>query len=463
MERTIVANFDTRRDAETASSISSRNTASSAPTSHSRARQGEHGRCPAGRGGRRKRPSRCREARRAGLSGPIEVSVECDSGGRPPSVRGPGEGRRDGASGRVGTPARPGRRTMKAAAVGSGCMWSRPSLRCATGQVVSAAQGRRSSRFSWTHPGSPRIAPKGMVLQQCWNAIGIHDQERVYIGFTARRADGREDFAVFRHDPASGSCRLLRSSWTFPRRRATSIPGEEIPKGHTHLVAHGGLDLHGLAGLPLISSEASALCRRYRGSHLYAYDPASRHARGCEPLAAGRHRHPAHRHHRARGRAGPETCWRGWSIRRATSCCSIPSAHRVQSRTSFAAFHGKRATRTAARSSPPGRAGSTPIAAPRSPRHRARRHAIWVHELGTANQPVNVRYAATGGVLERTERRRATVQTDLSRDSERRALSTGHGDAARITHLRTLPAPGRTAVPESASAPALRHRLVPGR
>jgi hypothetical protein len=33
------------------------------------------------------------------------------------------------------------------------------------------------------------IAPKGMVLLQCWNAIGIDGHELIYIGFTARRAD----------------------------------------------------------------------------------------------------------------------------------------------------------------------------------------------------------------------------------------------------------------------------------
>jgi hypothetical protein len=41
------------------------------------------------------------------------------------------------------------------------------------------------------------LAPPGMVLRQCWNAIGIDGQERVYVGFTARRRDGRKNFALF--------------------------------------------------------------------------------------------------------------------------------------------------------------------------------------------------------------------------------------------------------------------------
>jgi hypothetical protein len=65
------------------------------------------------------------------------------------------------------------------------------------------------------------IAPAGMVLQQCWNAIGIDDQERVHIGFTGRRADGREDFAVFRYDPATG------------HRRARQRPPSALSRRHT--------------------------------------------------------------------------------------------------------------------------------------------------------------------------------------------------------------------------------------
>src|SRR5215471_21528528 len=53
------------------------------------------------------------------------------------------------------------------------------------------------------------LAPRGMVLQQCWNATGMDSSGKVYVGFTARRGDGREDFALFRYDPATGDRRLL--------------------------------------------------------------------------------------------------------------------------------------------------------------------------------------------------------------------------------------------------------------
>src|SRR4029450_13971038 len=83
--------------------------------------------------------------------------------------------------------------------------------------VVAAAAAQPAHVESASAGGRPLqqiirfddIAPAGMVLLQCWNAIGMDDQERVYIGFTSRRADGREDFAVFRYDPTTGHRRLL--------------------------------------------------------------------------------------------------------------------------------------------------------------------------------------------------------------------------------------------------------------
>src|ERR1700761_2655099 len=53
------------------------------------------------------------------------------------------------------------------------------------------------------------IAPTGLALKQCWNAMGMDSRERVYIGATSRRLDGREDFALFRYDPATGAPRFL--------------------------------------------------------------------------------------------------------------------------------------------------------------------------------------------------------------------------------------------------------------
>lgn len=115
------------------------------------------------------------------------------------------------------------------------------------------------------------LAPAGMVLQQCWNAIGIDARERVYIGFTGRRADGREDFALFRYDPATGSRRLLGSFMDVSAAAGNLRPGEQIPKGHTHLVALDGRVYMASQGFHDFKRGLEAL-PTYRGSHLYAWD-----------------------------------------------------------------------------------------------------------------------------------------------------------------------------------------------
>ena len=154
---------------------------------------------------------------------------------------------------------------MKAAAVGlvlnalaAGAAAAQPA------PVESAGAARRPLQQTIRFDD---IAPKGMVLQQCWNATGIDDQERVYIGFTGRRADGREDFAVFRYDPATGSRRLLGSFLETSQAAGNLHPGEEIPKGHTHLVALAGRIYMGSQGFHDFKRGIGAL-PRYRGSRL---------------------------------------------------------------------------------------------------------------------------------------------------------------------------------------------------
>jgi len=118
------------------------------------------------------------------------------------------------------------------------------------------------------------LAPHGMVLEQCWDAIGMDRQGRVYIGFTGKRPDGREDFAVFRYEPSTGNRRLLGTFMDVSQAAGNLRPNEQIPKGHTHFVeAQGKIymasqNFHDLKG-PIDSLPA------YRGAHLYAYDTAT--------------------------------------------------------------------------------------------------------------------------------------------------------------------------------------------
>ena len=95
-----------------------------------------------------------------------------------------------------------------AAAIAVTCiLGSSPSRAGPTGPARAVAE--RSIAFD-------DIAPAGLALEQCWDAIGMDSAERVYIGFTSRRADGREDFAVFRYDPSTNE----RRSTSCGSRRA---------------------------------------------------------------------------------------------------------------------------------------------------------------------------------------------------------------------------------------------------
>jgi hypothetical protein len=131
------------------------------------------------------------------------------------------------------------------------------------------------------------IAPRGMVLKQCWNAMGMDRQERVYIGFTASRADGREDFAVFRYDPATGDRRFLGSFMGVSEAAGNLQAREEIPKGHTHFVELQGRMYMASQGFHDFKGAIDTL-PRYRGSHLYAYDiAADRFEEASRPLPGG--------------------------------------------------------------------------------------------------------------------------------------------------------------------------------
>ena len=117
---------------------------------------------------------------------------------------------------------------MKAAAVGlvmNALMAATAASQPAPVQSAAAGRGllQQTIRFD-------DLAPQGMVLQQCWDAIGIDDQERVYIGFTGRRRDGREDFAVFRYDPATVVAACSGRSWRRRIRSAISIPARRSPR-----------------------------------------------------------------------------------------------------------------------------------------------------------------------------------------------------------------------------------------
>lgn len=262
------------------------------------------------------------------------------------------------------------------------------------------------------------LAPPGMVLQQCWNATGIDRQERVYIGFTARRADGREDFAVFRYDPANGGRRLLGTFMEASAAAGNLAPGEEIPKGHTRLVALADHIYMGSQGFHDFKRGIDAL-PTFRGSHLYAWDTA---AELFEEVS----------------RALP-----GGVVTRHTGLIALAA---VPGRTLLAGLEHPSSnivlfdteSRRVQQIVPgiPWREGnplSREIVATRQgriytyrgseePRYRARRHAIWMHDLATGESRPTP-YTATGGFWN---------GQSGTRDGETIFLSTVNGELYRL-------------------------------
>jgi outer membrane protein assembly factor BamB len=115
------------------------------------------------------------------------------------------------------------------------------------------------------------VAPPGITLKQCWDALGMDSQERVYIGFTSTRAGGREDFALFRYDPSTGERRFLGTFMDASRAAGNLQSAEQIPKGHTHMLEVDGRMYTASQGFHDLKGAIDTL-PTYRGSHLYAYD-----------------------------------------------------------------------------------------------------------------------------------------------------------------------------------------------
>lgn len=118
------------------------------------------------------------------------------------------------------------------------------------------------------------IAPAGMDMQQCWNGMGMDDQGRIYIGFTSKRRDGREDFPVFRYDPKTGKKDFLGTFLDIVAAAGNSKLGEGIPKGHTRMIFADGKMYMASQSFHDLKQEIDSL-PTYRGSHLFAFDTSA--------------------------------------------------------------------------------------------------------------------------------------------------------------------------------------------
>jgi len=125
--------------------------------------------------------------------------------------------------------------------------------------------------IEWAQVSFDDIAPPGMNMQQCWNGMGMDDQGRIYIGFTSMRADGREDFPVFRYDPKSDEKVFLGTFLDIVAAAGNAQERESIPKGHTRMIFADGKMYMGSQSFHDLKWEIDSL-PTYRGSHLFAFD-----------------------------------------------------------------------------------------------------------------------------------------------------------------------------------------------
>jgi hypothetical protein len=318
---------------------------------------------------------------------------------------------------------------MKAAAVG--LVMSAIVLAAAAAQpapVESASTGRRPLQQTIRFDD---IAPAGMVLQQCWNAIGIDDQERVYIGFTARRADGREDFAVFRYDPATGHRRLLGTFMEASAAAGNLQPGEEIPKGHTHFVTLDGRLYMGSQGFHDLKRGLANL-PTYRGSHLYAYDTA---ADVFEEVSRSLPGGVVTRHSGliALTAVPGRRLLAGLEHPSSNIVLFDPGANRVQAIVPGIPWREGNPLSREIVATRQGRIYT--YRGSEEPRHRGRRHAIWVHDLGTAeNRPTMD--TATGGFWNGQSGTRDGATIFLSTvNGELYRLDTASGQVSSLGHF----------------------------
>jgi sugar lactone lactonase YvrE len=142
----------------------------------------------------------------------------------------------------------------------------------ASGQPAAAsARGARSAPFQFSEIRFTDLAPADIELKQCWNALGMDDQGRVYVGISSLRNDGREDVAVFRYDPKQQERRFLGTLIEVARMANNLLPGESIPKGHTRIIFADGKMFLASQGFHDFKKDIDDL-PKYRGSHIFVYD-----------------------------------------------------------------------------------------------------------------------------------------------------------------------------------------------
>jgi hypothetical protein len=117
------------------------------------------------------------------------------------------------------------------------------------------------------------VKPKGAKLTTCWDALGIDEQQRVYIAFSDQNPHTPNDTVVFRYDTRTGARELLGTLRQVSAREGNLREGETIAKSHVPFHSHEGKlyfsshDYHSYKG-------PEDLLER-RGGHFYSFDVAA--------------------------------------------------------------------------------------------------------------------------------------------------------------------------------------------
>jgi outer membrane protein assembly factor BamB len=143
--------------------------------------------------------------------------------------------------------------------------------------TITPATTVQPAEVTWSEISFDDLVPQdaNVDMYQCWNGMGMDDQGWIFIGYTSFR-DGRsrEDFVVFRYDPATGEREFLGTFMDIAAAEDNLKEGESMPKGHTRMIFADGEMYMGSQGFHDFKWEIDEL-PEYRGSHIFAYDVAA--------------------------------------------------------------------------------------------------------------------------------------------------------------------------------------------
>ncbi len=120
----------------------------------------------------------------------------------------------------------------------------------------------------------------GFPLKTCWNAIGVDNQDRVYVVYSPNRELKPEDCIVIRYNPETGDLKNLGRLIQVLKDADNYENGEGVSKGHSDVPYLDGKMYIGTQGFHDVGKSEdgttswSGVCN-YRGSHLIEVDVAT--------------------------------------------------------------------------------------------------------------------------------------------------------------------------------------------